>query len=62
MKEGERAFGVLRSCWTIVWHPARTWSKETICEVMTACVIMRNMIVEEERDESVYDQGLGISG
>jgi hypothetical protein len=24
---------------------------------MTACVIMHNMTVEEERDDSVYDQG-----
>jgi hypothetical protein len=26
-------------------------------EVMIACVIMHNMIVEEERDYSIYDQG-----
>jgi hypothetical protein len=26
-------------------------------EVMTACLIMHNMIVEEECDDSVYDQG-----
>jgi hypothetical protein len=26
-------------------------------EVITACVIMHNIIVEEERDDSVYDQG-----
>jgi hypothetical protein len=24
--------------------------------VMTACVIMHNMIVEDERDDSIYDQ------
>jgi hypothetical protein len=26
-------------------------------KVMTTCVIMCNMIVEEERDASMYDQG-----
>jgi hypothetical protein len=31
-------------------------------EVMTACVIMHNMIVEEERDDSVYDQGWDFQG
>jgi hypothetical protein len=25
--------------------------------VMTACVIMHNMIVENERDDNIYDQG-----
>jgi hypothetical protein len=25
--------------------------------VMTACVVMHNMIVDDERDESIYDQG-----
>jgi hypothetical protein len=31
-------------------------------EVMTACVIMHNMIVEEESDDSVYDQGWDFQG
>jgi hypothetical protein len=26
-------------------------------EVMTACVIMLNMIVEDERDNTIHDQG-----
>jgi hypothetical protein len=24
-KDVERAFGILQSCWAIVWHPARQW-------------------------------------
>ncbi|XP_073355063.1 uncharacterized protein [Aegilops tauschii subsp. strangulata] len=30
--------------------------------VMTACVIMHNMIVEDERDESIFDQGFDYQG
>ena len=29
---------------------------------MTACVIMHNMIVEDERDESIFDQGFDYQG
>ncbi|XP_020157098.1 uncharacterized protein [Aegilops tauschii subsp. strangulata] len=31
-------------------------------EVMTACVIMHNMIVEDERDNSIFDQGFDFRG
>jgi hypothetical protein len=53
----KRAFGVLQSRWAIVRHPAKQWSVQQMWEVMTACMIMPNMIVDEERDDSVYDQG-----
>jgi hypothetical protein len=29
---------------------------------MTACVIMLNMIVEDERDDNIYDQGWDFEG
>jgi hypothetical protein len=54
-KDVERAFGVLESRWTIVRHPAKVWSVQQMWKVMTACVIMHNMIIYEERDDSVYD-------
>uniref|UniRef100_R7W7D5 Uncharacterized protein n=1 Tax=Aegilops tauschii TaxID=37682 RepID=R7W7D5_AEGTA len=56
-KDVERAFGVLQSGWGIVWYPTNTWSMQKLWEVMTACVIMHNMIVEDERPERLYDQG-----
>ena len=47
-KDVERAFGVLQSRWAIVKGPARFWFKEVIADVMYACIIMNNMIVEQE--------------
>jgi hypothetical protein len=48
---------VLQARQTMVHHPARTWNLQTMLEVMTCCVIMHNMIVEQENDESLHDQG-----
>jgi hypothetical protein len=53
----ERVFSVLQSRGSIVHHPARTWSVDTTWEVTTTCVIMHNMIGEDERDEVLHDQG-----
>ncbi|XP_047979351.1 uncharacterized protein LOC125221271 [Salvia hispanica] len=47
-KDVERAFGVLQSRCAIVKDPTRSWYKEVIADVMYACIIMHNMIVEQE--------------
>jgi hypothetical protein len=50
-KDVEHAFGVLQARFAIVRGPAHFWDKETLREIMNACIIMHNMIVEDERDE-----------
>jgi hypothetical protein len=50
-KDVERAFGVLQSRFAIVRGPAHFWDEETLNKIMTSCIIMQNMIVEDERDE-----------
>lgn len=47
-KDVERAFGVLQSRFAIVRGAARMWDTKTIGDIMKACVIMHNMIVEDE--------------
>jgi hypothetical protein len=44
----ERAFGVLQARFAIVRGPARFWDQETLAMIMRACVILHNMIVEDE--------------
>ncbi|XP_028110415.1 uncharacterized protein LOC114308915 [Camellia sinensis] len=49
-KDVERAFGVLQARFAIVRGPARSWERETLKNIMKACIILHNMIVEDERD------------
>ena len=51
-KDVERAFGVLQSRFTIVCRPARLWKGKSVGRVMLACVILHNMIVEDEKEEA----------
>ena len=44
----ERAFGVLQSSFAIVRGPSHVWDTETLGNIMKACVIMHNMIIEDE--------------
>jgi hypothetical protein len=49
-KDVERTFGVFQSRFGIIRQPGRIWDTETLAFIMRACVIMHNMIVEDERD------------
>jgi hypothetical protein len=58
-KDVERAFGVLQARFAVVSRPARGWKHQNLSNIMIACIILHNMIVEDERDsylEYVYDQ------
>ncbi|XP_058733852.1 uncharacterized protein LOC131605522 [Vicia villosa] len=48
-KDIERAFGVLQSRFAIIRNPARSWHLDTLQCIMNTCIILHNMIVEDER-------------
>ncbi|KAL0005535.1 hypothetical protein SO802_013096 [Lithocarpus litseifolius] len=49
-KDVEHAFGVLQARFVIVRGPARFFCSEMLQDIMKACVILHNMIFEDERD------------
>uniref|UniRef100_A0A0D3DA83 DDE Tnp4 domain-containing protein n=1 Tax=Brassica oleracea var. oleracea TaxID=109376 RepID=A0A0D3DA83_BRAOL len=55
-KDVERAFRVLQARFAIVKNSAFSWDKVKIGKIRRACVILQNMIVEDEIDEyTQYD-------
>eukprot|EP00267_Zea_mays_P022088 XP_008646526.1 uncharacterized protein LOC103628014 [Zea mays] len=46
----ECAFGVLKSRFNIIAVPGRSYSQRTLGLIMRACVILHNMIIDDERD------------
>ena len=49
-KDVERAFGVFQSRFAIVARPLHFLDKHVLHNIMNACIIMHNMIIEDERD------------
>ncbi|XP_011016791.1 PREDICTED: uncharacterized protein LOC105120319 [Populus euphratica] len=47
-KDMEWAFGVLQSRFAIVHGLVRYWDEEILAYIMKACIIMHNMIIEDE--------------
>uniref|UniRef100_A0A0D3C2P9 DDE Tnp4 domain-containing protein n=1 Tax=Brassica oleracea var. oleracea TaxID=109376 RepID=A0A0D3C2P9_BRAOL len=48
-KDVERAFGVLQARFAMVKNPSLSLDKEKIGKIMRTCIILHNMIVENER-------------
>uniref|UniRef100_A0A0D3BSP0 DDE Tnp4 domain-containing protein n=1 Tax=Brassica oleracea var. oleracea TaxID=109376 RepID=A0A0D3BSP0_BRAOL len=55
-KDVERAFGVLQARFAVVKNPSKLWDKEKIGNIMKACIILHNMIVEDERDSDTIEE------
>ncbi|CAL8993104.1 unnamed protein product [Prunus brigantina] len=53
-KDVERCFGILQAQWLIVRGAARMFDEEILRSIMMTCIILHNMIVEDEYD---YDAG-----
>ncbi|GKC25330.1 ALP1-like protein [Tanacetum coccineum] len=54
-KNIERAFGVLQGRWGIIQQPARAYHMNTIRRIMYTCMILHNMILEDQKfDISEY--------
>ncbi|GKB84007.1 RNA-directed DNA polymerase, eukaryota, nucleotide-binding alpha-beta plait domain protein [Tanacetum coccineum] len=49
-KDVERAFGVLQARFAFLQRPCLIWDYGQMRQIMIACIIMHNMIVEDERD------------
>ena len=51
-KDVERAFGVLQKRFGIIRGLLEYWKPETLWQIMTCCIILHNMIIEDERGMS----------
>ncbi|CAL9005855.1 unnamed protein product [Prunus brigantina] len=57
-KDVERCFGILQARWAIIRGAASMFDEEVLRSIMMTCIILHNMIVEDEYDyeaEDVYE-------
>ena len=54
-KDIERAFGVLRRRWCILKRPAHLYDGGQLEKVVLACIVLYNMIVEDEKEEDIEE-------
>ncbi|XP_008225048.1 PREDICTED: uncharacterized protein LOC103324730 [Prunus mume] len=57
-KDVERCFGILQAQWAIIRRAAHLFNEEVLRSIMMTCIILHNMIVEDEYDydaDEVYE-------
>jgi hypothetical protein len=60
-KDIERAFGVLQRRWCILKRPARLYDRGVLRDVVLACIILHNMIVEDEKTPELIEENLDLN-
>ena len=50
-KDVERCFGILQSRWHVITNPCKLWDPYAMKSVIKTCVILHNMIIENELDD-----------
>ncbi|XP_057808839.1 protein ALP1-like [Salvia miltiorrhiza] len=58
----ERAFGVLQARWGIIKGSSRLWKQEHMSAIMFTCIILHNMIIDDERETGATFDGDGGEG
>jgi hypothetical protein len=53
-KDVECAFGILQSRFCILRRPARLYEQGDLEDIMLACIILHNMIIEDEKDKGRF--------
>jgi hypothetical protein len=60
-KDIERAFGVLRRRWSVLKKPARLYDRGQLEKVVLACIVLHNMIVEDEKKVEDIEENLDLN-
>jgi hypothetical protein len=58
-KDVERCFGVLQARFAIIRNPCRQWGMQGISNIMFACCILHNMIIDDESGVQGLENVLG---
>ena len=58
----ERAFDILQGQFAIVRGSAKFWEQEILWYIMMACVILHNIIIENERGQDLDDHHYDLMG
>ena len=59
IKDVERAFGVLKSCFAIIRSPSHYWHMDIMKNIILTCIILYNMIVEDE--QNTYNSNVDVN-
>jgi hypothetical protein len=60
-KDIDRAFGVLQRRWCILKRTARLYDRAVLRDVVLACIILHNMIVEDEKEQDIIEENLDLN-